>query len=249
MKILSCIKDIYTSKGAIATHIKLFSYAGILVLCINNIMSVLSDYLFFSPVINVHVTRTVQCLSFLLSVILLMKFCGYEYKFANYIYGKDSVKLPEFDVKSYVVFVKMLPLILLWQFYFLFAIVICMTVIAKFNTDIYEFLPMSVLILMLPFLNIIYADFSKDFSFKKAFLNPLMIVDVMNKTFKKMFVFLVKFTVLCSVLAFVIYILLTSLNLNKAALLFVLCVLCYLAYILKLIFTAGIVDITCKNYK
>lgn len=249
MKILTYLKHIYTGKGVAAKHIMLFAYAGILVLCINNILSVLSGYLFFTPVIHVQISKAVQALTFLLTVFILVKFSGYEYKFSHDIFDKGFIELPEFDIKSYQVFGKMIPLFLLWNFYFLFALVVCMSVVAKFNTDFYEFIPIFVLILIFPFVNIIYALYSRDFCFGKIFLNPLLIVDVLNKTFKDMFLFFIRFTIFCISLGFILYLFLIRFNPKDAMLLFMLCVAGYVIYILKLLFVAGMAEITIKNYK
>ena len=248
MKVFDYFKKIYTGRGTFAKHIMIFSYVGILALCINNLISVVSGYLLITPLLNIQITKPLQYVNLILGCLIFFRLTGFEYCFVNNILSQRKFELPEFDIRAYGIFLRMLPLFLLWHFYFLSAFIICMTVIAKFDTNIYEFIPLSLLLCMIPFINFIFVMYAKDFYFKKVFLNPILIVDIIATTYKKFIVFILQFAILLLLICSVIYCSVLTLNLTTELKLFILCILFYFAYILKLVFMGGIAEITTEKY-
>lgn len=179
MAILRILKSIYTGKNNLLNHISIFSLLGIMTLALNNVFSsylgnIYSGFLGFAPSDKLELS-----LDLIVGLMLWMFFTGYSYNFANSCYKKND-GLPVLSLFSFSVFLKMLPIISVWTLYVVF-IALLGGVFIPFTSP-YFYVFYSLIICTLPFVNMIYVIFAKDFIFTPKFFSPKILFKVIDKT-------------------------------------------------------------------
>ncbi len=180
MNIFSYIKDLFTSKNNLLMQIIIFSISGIIAICLNNCLGVLigsyyESFLGYAPVSNIE-----QTVDFLLAVMMTILMFSYGYVYTSrFLNTEGSLNLPEITMASYIVFVRILPVIVVWFFYFWIILVLGNFLLAK-NSLLYllfEFL----LLVLFPSIFLLLVSFSKDFLYKKVFFKPFTIFLILKR--------------------------------------------------------------------
>ena len=96
-------------------HIALFSIVGILTIILN-------DY--FAYIVGMEIPKwfispqeTISSLAFPLGVLIFIFLYGYYYKYAGDLFKDDNCQIPEVSLNCFMVFAKMLPVMIFWNIY------------------------------------------------------------------------------------------------------------------------------------
>lgn len=194
MNILKNLKSVYFGDGCLFTHLSIFSLLGIMTLALNNVLSsslgnLMGGFLGFAPS-----NKYELFLNFLIGLLILIFFIGYSFNFANYCF-KQNCRLPEVNLDSMSVFVKMLPLFIIWGIYITFLCMLGGVLIPYTSPFFYIFY--SVIICIIPFIYIIYVIFAQDFVYHSELFNPKFLFKVLDKTFGAVIFLTVQLCLLC----------------------------------------------------
>lgn len=249
MNILNSLKYIFTGQENLLNQLSIFSLIGIMVIYFNNcassvIGSFYSAFLGYPPS-----DKLVICFNMIIGIVLGIFILGYTYKFTLSLFENDSVKLPEISLHSFVVFVKALPVIIIWGFYYLFLFFLSLIFfkIGTFGFYLYNFL----IIFLYPFvLMICYLYLC---GMKKDVFSPLFLFEVIKNNFKKVV------SLNCQVVLFLMFsgffilkifefsdyfAMLRSFQLGLRIL--ALCLIFYILYLVQLIYAHNLVKILKK---
>lgn len=196
MNILNILKDLYCSKEKIFTHISIFSLLGIMTIALNNVIlsysgNVYSNYLGFAPSNSYELI-----LSLLISLILIMFFIGYGCNLIQYSF--KSKDLPDLDLSSYSLFIKALPILIVWSVYFIFMLLLGLVLLPI--TSFLFYLYNSILLCFIPFIHIVFVLFVEKCDIKPEYLNPISLIRVMDKTLGSVIFFIIQVLVLLFVM-------------------------------------------------
>lgn len=201
MDILRDLKNLYLGEFALYNHMSNFSLLGIMTVAINSYIAYLlgnfyGDFLGFAPANSFELF-----ISLFLGLMILIFSVGYYFKFVNTMYKQENLTIIEPSLSCFYVFIKMLPLLLVWAIYMAILFIIGM-VVFPFN-ELGFHLYFSVLICLLPFVNLILIAFARNYKYRSDFFNPFILLWVLDKTIGKV-IFLSWKTIFLSVIPFFI---------------------------------------------
>lgn len=179
MNVFKTLKNLYSVKDYLYTHISIFSLLGIMTLCLNNILlsyfgNVYSNYLGFAPS-----NKFELFLNLFIGLCLIFFFIGYVCEIIQKSFD-DEISLPKLTLESFSLFVRSLPVVIVWGLYFGFMLMLGVSLIPITSPLFYIYF--SLLLCFVPFIQIIFAMYIKKSELKAEFFQPLLIVQVMDKT-------------------------------------------------------------------
>ncbi len=249
MEIFKSLKAVYSGENAIFNHIALFSFIGIMVISILNYCYSAFGHLLMGSFLDFVAISPLQTYLFLLLGIMLILFLtGFAFNYAHRAFD-ENLSLPELSLCCYTVFLKMLPVVLVWNIYstvgFLAGIVL------PFSSSIF-YIYYSLYICMIPFVFVILVLFARDFKYRKFFFNPFSIFKVINITLGSIIKLVLKLLLLSIVPILVVFLILhfaqlaghQSLKLGLKIL--GLCVAAYSIFIIQALFNIETVKIIQK---
>lgn len=247
MGIFKDLKTINTGKFSLFRHISLFSLLGILVMSFNRYFSFITNNVFadFLGFVNANNVELFFCL--LTSVMFVIFFIGYYYKFINNL-ANDVEELPDFTLSCFSYFLKIIPLSFIWFFYFLVFMLVGFLSFPITSTISHVYF--AILICLIPFINLIFVSFAENFNFDKKYLNPFLILVVLDRALGAVIYLTLKVFVLtiipCAVVYLLPYLATKTNNVEVQAILktFSLCFAGYSSYILILLYAKGLVRIS-----
>ncbi|MBP3846620.1 hypothetical protein J6I39_02600 [bacterium] len=250
MNILRIIKELYAGKNNLTAQIGLLALLGIAAISYNEILSFFTGNTLYA----VFATPTdIEIIIYAMSAIMIsIFFIGYIFKFVHESYSEDKIELPSVSLNCFTIFAKFLPLMFIWSIYLFIAIYVF---ILLFGFGIVE-LSISLLILLtlLPFINIVYFLFAKNFKYDIKLFNPLIIPQIMQKTFVPVAKLVAQYLLTGFVIGFIFSILLIipyksqcSQIVRMISILAIICINIYCYQVLNLAFSRGLTDIIKKN--
>lgn len=249
MNILRIIKELYTGKDNLIAHLGVFSLVGIMSISFNEVVSVFMGntlYALFSVPSNNEIVVFA-----LLGIMIFIFFTGYIYKFVHDNYDIAHAQFPSISMNCFTTFVKMFPVMLIWGLYLGIAGSAAVLLFKTNNIELYLFF--MFLFILLPFINIVFLKFAKDFKYNINIFNPISLVYIMKKTFVSVFLFLIQFIFLGIIISIASG-LCFKLALNGQSRIFqiiytliTLCIFSYLQQILNFAYYKALTEIIKKN--
>ena len=246
MNVFKYFANLYGSKDALFNHITLFSLVGLMMISISCYLSSVFGNIYGSFFDFVSMKPLELYLLFILAVMLFIFFVGYHYSTMNRMHHCEG-SLPELSLVSYYVFIKMLPVLLVWKVYE-FAFFGAGFVIFAIDSPVF-YIYYSVLVCLLPFLSLIYAIYVKDFKFRAEIINPVTVFRVLNRSLGVVISLCLQTLILLIIPCVFGYLLLKySTNIANPVLqsgvkLGGACVITYLFIVIKLAYNRGLVEI------
>lgn len=250
MNILKIIKELYTGKNNLIAQIGLFALIGIAAISYNEVLSVFTGNTLYS----VFATPSdIEIIVYaMLAIMISIFYIGYIFKFVHESYYEDKIELPSVSLNCFTIFVKSIPVMLIWDFY------LFLTIYASFQIFGYSIIELNIclliLLILLPFINIVYFLFAKDFKFDIKLFNPLIISAIMQKTFVPVAKLAAQYILTVFVIGLIFWTFLIipyksqcSQIVRMISILAILCFNIYCHQILNLAFSRGLTDIIKKN--
>lgn len=188
-------------KGKIYKHITLFSILGLFTIVLNNYIS----YVFGIELNNwfLPVREFAVPLNFFVGVMFIIFFVGYMYKYANSLFKDSNASIAEASLNCFVVFVKMLPVFMVWNLYLVIAILLGLLL---FRVGSVAFaLYFALLILITIFVNFIYVMYAKDLKLNSKYFSVCFLVNIMRRNFTKVINVTFRVLVYISIIVYVLY--------------------------------------------
>lgn len=252
MEAYSYLKDLYSGKNAIWTHITLFSILGIMVIFLNNLAASWGGTLYLDIFAIPPSSSFELWIAVLGGGVALIYLFGYGYQYIHSLFGKQGYSLPDFDLTPFKTFLRVFPMFFLWQNYLLlFATFGSLAILSYDNYILFGGFSLLVLAIM-PFVQMILISFSSGFKYRVKFFYPWLIFRYIEKSFMDVLVLSIEVFVLAIIPSVIILLLVlatTKINneiLKYALELSSLCFGVYCSIILKYVYTAGLVKIV-KN--
>lgn len=184
MEVLNQLKSIYKGKNAISNHITMFAILGIVVILLNNIVASWgASAMFFDFFAVAPSSKFELWISLTACLVLMIYLFGYDCKFLNSRYTNEEGELPQFDLVPMIIFFKSFGIFILWNLYYLVALVFGIIFILPTNNSILIYLLSSLLVCSIPFMNLILVKFTSDFKYSKDVLLPSSIFRYIDKCF------------------------------------------------------------------
>lgn len=249
MNILKIIKELYTGKDNLVAQLTIFALVGIMAIAFNEVISVFTGntlYAVFTTPSNEEVV-----IFSMVGVMIFIFFTGYIYKFVHENYKNEPTTLPSISMNCFTTFVKIFPVILVWGLYLGFTVFAGLALLGSDNKEFYAYI--ITLVVLLPFINMVFIKFAKDFKYDKKIFNPLIIAVFMEKTFMKVFLLIVQFIILAVIISGINIFLLKistegqSRTFQLTAVLTIICVVSYLQQVLNLAYYKGLTEIIKKS--
>lgn len=249
MNILKIIKELYTGKDNLVAQLTIFALVGIMAIAFNEVISVFTGNTLYA-IFTVPSNEEVIIFS-MLGIMIFIFFTGYIYKFVHENYESETTSLPSVSMNCFTTFVKVFPVIFVWGLYLGLLSFAGLVLLGSKTAEFYAFL--LTLFVLLPFINMVFIRFAKDFKYERKIFNPLTVAGIMEKTFVKVFLFLLQFILLGLIIS-VINAFLIKYAMDKQSriiqLISVLAVICactYLQQILNLAYYKGLTEIIKKS--
>lgn len=250
MNILKIIKELYTGKNNLIAQIGLFALIGIAAISYNEVLSVFTGntlYAVFATPSDIEIIVYAM-----LAIMISIFYIGYIFKFVHESYNGDKIELPSVSLNCFTIFVKSIPVMFIWNIYLFLAIYASFQI---FGYNIIELnICLLILLILLPFINIIYFLFARDFKYNIKLFNPLIISKIMQKTFVPVAKLVAQYLltgfiiglIFCG-LVIIPYRAQCSQIIRMISILAILCSNIYCHQILNLAFSRGLTDIIKKN--
>lgn len=249
MNILKILKELYTGKDNLVAQATIFALVGIMAIAFNEVVSVFTGNTLYA-VFSVPSNDEVVIFS-MLGIMIFIFFTGYIYKFVHDSYENETTSLPSISMNCFTTFIKVFPVIFVWGIYLGIAGFFGYTFFGTETAEFYAYL--MFLLILLPFVNMVFIAFAKDFKYNRKIFNPLFIATIMKKTFVKMFIFLLQFILLgfaISVLSGFCFKFAVNGHTRTVQLVLILTTLCISSYfqqVLNLAYYKGLTEIIKKN--
>lgn len=180
MNIFKSLCKLYSTKHNWITQLSIFALTGLGAISFVNTVSLLlpnSFYNIFAPVKN----DAIGSVFAILGLMIFIFFVGYKYKFTNQILKDGSIELPSISLDCFVIFSKVFPLFLVWAIYLF---LLCFAGDLLFGYPSIEGLFIILLTLVfLPFIHLIFVVYSKNFTYKQEFFNPIFMFRLIKMTY------------------------------------------------------------------
>lgn len=251
MEVFKYLKNIYEGENSLANHVSLFSLIGIMVLVLSCYGAAFGNFLipslFIAPAPNRYVLYSELCLGILIFIYLT----GYSFNFCNFRFSGNELGLPDFKLRSFSTFLKSLPVVFAWLVYYIVAIFLCVYLLLNAEQFVVVYILSALLFCLIPFILLIFVDFSKDFQYKKQFFNPFAIAKYLDKYLGRILIYAVKVSILFTIVtALIFYIPVKFVKadyLKLAVWLLKFCIWIYFAYVFKYVYYNGCIGILRKN--
>lgn len=246
MKVFEYLRNIYTGKNNLNNHISIFLLSGIMALCLNQkfesiFEGFINGYFGYSTSNEFLIYG-----SFVIGLVLFIFFTGYYYENIHNFYN-DKKTLKDFSLSSFIIFVKMLPLFIVWGMYF--SLFIAIGYIAFDMSNALFYLYFGILFCLPPFISIIYTIYAENFEYKIKYFNPLFLLSIINKCFIAIIRLIFELAIL-SILPIIFLqsvfkynILIKNTETQLTIRLLTLCTSVYFTQILYYLFSQGLIDI------
>jgi hypothetical protein len=195
MEILDSIKEVCFSKVFALNQLILFSICGILFLLFCKISAntgfgyLLSDFYLVPSATNFE-----KYLCLIVFIVLFIYLIGYSFNLFNSFEKKG---FPDFDLKPFCIFLKVLPLLITWTFY-----IIAITLGGMLLTSLKVI--SLFLLCCLPFVWINFLKFSKDLQLRKVYFSLYCFLKNICKYFGILIFYSFKFLLFESVILFIL---------------------------------------------
>lgn len=249
MDIFKDLKTIYFGKFSFYRNISLFSLLGILFMAFNRYLSFITNNVFADFLGFVNANNIELFLYLFVSLLLFIFFIGYYFKFINNI-SNDVFDLPDFNLSCFEAFIKIIPLFFVWGIYFIILAMFALICIPITSWVFHVYF--AILICSIPFINLIFVSFAKNFKFDKILLNPFLILVVLDKALGEVIYLTVKILIFSIIPAAFVYLLIflssktNNVELHAILRTFALCFGGYFSYIISLLYAMGLAKIS-KN--
>jgi len=253
MQVWNYLKLLYSSKHALSKHVCLFSLIGLLVLSLVKYTAAYGNLLLYHNFYISVPSSAYELWIYLFFICFLMIYLfGYTANFANNLLNNRTELIPEFSLKPFYYVVKIFPLYLCWNLYFILMGLVMFYKISNDLKFVYIFL---ILAFMFPFILIIQTIFIKNLRYSKEYFRPITIFKVIGKSFLKVVILDLQVLVMAALPVFALYKILAYsvpvkiINLNLPIKLCVICLIAYIFMIFVLIYQAGLCNIVKSYYK
>lgn len=245
MNILKYIKNLYTGSENLIIQLSIFALCGVMAISFNETFAAYTGgsiyAVFASPENNMAILYT------LLGFTIFIYLTGYSYRFVNGLFNEENkVQLPSISLNCFTTFLKVFPVMFVWGIY----IAILSGVGLFLTKNVILFFIWSLLILiLLPFINLIFIRFAKDFKYTKEIFNPLTLLKFIDKSFMSVILFLIQFIIGAAIISALIgfgtrfAINLQSRNAQLIGLLSIICIGAYLEQMLNFAYYQGMTKI------
>ena len=250
MNILKIIKELYTGKNNLTAQLGIFSLISVMSISFNQIISMFTGnnlYAVFSVPSN-----TEAAIFAILGIMIFIYFTGYIYQFVHESFNQDNTELPSISLNCFTTFIKTFPVMFVWGLYI--ALIWYAECLLYSVNQIESILLFIFLLLLLPFVNMVFLLFAKDFKYDCKYFNPLIIVRLIKKTFFPVFLFMIQFLIIASIIIIInTYLFKYAINehsriVQLTLILLVLCISSYIQQILNLAYYKCLTDIIKKYY-
>ncbi len=249
MNVFKYFANLYKSKDALLNHVTLFSISGLLAISVSSYLSSVFGNIYGTFFDSISLSPVVSYFLLVFATMLFIFFAGYNYWVIDRMFNGED-ELPELSLLSYFIFVKMLPVLIVWKIYE-FAFFAAGFMYLPMNKP-WFYVYMSVLICLLPFLNLIYSVFIKDFSYRAEVFSPITLFRVLNRCLGSVIILWTQIIILLIIPAVLAYLVLrfapsiANPSLQSSVKLGGVCILTYLLLVIKFAYNRGLVEIA-KN--
>ena len=250
MNVLSYLKEIYCDRKSLFIHVSLLSLVGIMAISGCEYLSYLLGNIFSSFLGYSSANHYILSLEMFILLMLLIYFSGYLFKSSNAFFTQEA-KLPDLSLSAYQVFVKMVPVFVVWIIYLLISLVFLVFAFRPDTILFYTYI--SIVLCLLPFISLIWVLYSKDLELNRKYFSIKFLCNVIDKTFLSVVNLVVQTIILgiipISIISYVIKYSNTvkSTSLQLGLRLGSICLSVYILYILLLVFNLGLVNISKKK--
>lgn len=246
MNVIKTLKNLYSEKDYLFTHISIFSLLGIMTLCLNNILlsyfgNVYSNYLGFAPS-----NKFELFLNLFIGLSLLLFFVGYVCEIIQKSFD-DEMYLPKLTLSSFSLFVRFLPVVIVWGLYFVMLLILGFSLLPITSPLFYIYF--SLLLCFVPFIQIIFVMYIKKSELNPVFFQPALVVQVMDKTLGPVILLWMQIMVVSVLLYGIVYFIFNSAHYFSSAYVQLsirmlgLCIGVYIFNIINFIYSKGLVSI------
>lgn len=247
MNILKIIKELYTGKENLVAQATVFALVGIMAISFNEITSMFTGYTLYS--VFAVPSNTEIIIFSMLGIMIFIFFLGYSYKFVHDSYENETTELPSISMNCFTTFIKVFPVMFVWGLYIGFMLFLGLNIFGTARIELYIY---SVfLLILLPFINMVFVKFAKDFKYSREIFNPLIIVKIMSKTFTKVLLFILQFILVGFLISLLGICIRFSVNGSRTvqiiSILSIMCIAAYLQQVLYFAYYKGLTEIIKKN--
>lgn len=250
MNILKILKELYTGKSNLIAQLGIFSLIGIMIISANQVVSAFTGNTLYS--VFAAPSEGEVIIFALTGIMLFIYFSGYLFKFVHESFDSSETELASISMDCFPIFLKTFPVMFIWSVYVGFALLLGYLL---FTINRLEFFAYIILILiLLPFVNMVFIIFAKDFSYSKQIFNPGIVVKLMSKTFVPAALFLIQYLfsgLVVSIIFGFIFTFISYVNSREQQILSILLILSvssYIQMILNLVYYKGLTEILKKYY-
>lgn len=247
MNILKIIKELYTGKENLVAQATVFALVSIMAISFNEITSVFTGYTMYAVF---AVPSDFEIILFsMLGIMIFIFFLGYSYKFIHDSYENDKTELPSVSMNCFTTFIKVFPVMFVWGLYLGLMLFLGLNIFGTSRIELYVY---SVfLLILLPFINMVFVKFAKDFKYSREIFNPLIIVKIMSKTFTKVLLFILQFILVGFLISLLGICIRFSVNGSRTvqiiSILSIICIAAYLQQVLYFAYYKGLTEIIKKS--
>ena len=170
---MNSLTKIFSGKSSFLNNVTLFNVVGIFSIAMVNISSYIVGSGYSMVLYFVPIETGEFILNLIIATVSGVFLNGYIYQ-AVHANFKDDFVLPEMTFKTITTYFKMFPLLIAWAVYFLGFDFIFQNIIGDWSK--------MLILCLIPFANLLWILFAKDFVFKKQYINPKSLFKIVNKT-------------------------------------------------------------------
>ncbi len=253
MQVLNYLKLLYSSNKILSKQVCLFSIIGLFVLSLIKYTASYGNLLLYHNFyISVPASGYELWVYLFVMLFLLVYIIGYISNLASNVMNDRVEIIPEFSLKPFYYFVKIMPIYFCWNIYFFLVGYLIYSILGdKFQIILFGLAQL----ILLPFVWIIQTAFVKKLKYEVEYFNPLTLLKVIVKSFFKLVVLDVQMLIFAGLPAFVLFKILTYstpakfLYLNLPIKLGSICLMAYIIMIFVLIYQVGLCNIVKSWFK
>lgn len=251
MEVFNFLKNIYKGENALANHITLFSLAGIMVILLSCYSASWGNLILPNVFIAPPESRLELTIELFFGFLIAIYLTGYSFSFVNLRFNNEFVGIPEFNSRPFSLFLKFLPVFIIWLLYYTLFLVGGVLVFLNANQIVLLYIFVSIMICLIPFIMLLFINFSKNFKYERKLFNPLYILRYVDKALGDIIYLSVEvfimFAIVSSAIFYITTIHLKSDSLRLAIWLMSSCVWIYSVFIFKYVYYTGLVKIINKH--
>ncbi len=255
MEVFKNIYQLFNTRQALIRQISLFSLVGLLIIFFNNFTSSWTNLLFNNFYINPPSGIWGIRLSLAAAILIFIYITGYTYKLLSSVNPDGKFTMPDFDLEPFAVFVRMIPIFLIWIIHYLIMFIVGSFVVYKLNPSGNNYLFYAIMLCFLPFIFIIFAKFAGEFKYRLKYFSFSYLLKVIDKSLGDV-IFLSLEIIIPAAIAFAaIYGAFEATAVIKSDIwlfgcrYFIVCLSAYLFVILELTYLTGLAKIAQKSIR